>query len=375
VTIAIENRKSSPLIFRPVFKLSVLALCALLLIAVLLWIPGLLSSFLIAIIFVFILSPAVDYIERRGIARSKAILIVMLSLMVTAILLGMMTSNLVLGEYEDFASRIDSYSSMINDEITRRIGELESRFGLDRYDFGQRLLTLAQSKIREALLFTGATFGTVLTWLAIVPLALFFFMLDGYRIKRALIGFLPNRYFEMSLNIHQKINQIVGSFIRAKLIESLVIGLCALTGFIVVGLVFQPLNYMVFLAIVVGLFNIIPYLGPVIGAIPVLLVAIVQYVLLPQFPEFAGTVEQASSWAPVLAIVCVLGFSQLVDNLYLIPVLLGRSVNVHPLIVLLAVILGAKMLGITGMIISIPLASIIQTLIFEVSEGIRHLRH
>ncbi len=371
--IATESSKSSPLIFRPAFKLGVLAFCAILLIAVLLWIPGLLSSFLLALIFVFIFSPAVDYIERHGLGRSWAILIVMLALAFTVVMLGMLLSNLVLGEYEDFASRLDFYSSMINDEITRRIGELESSFGLDRFDFGQRLLSMAQDRIREALLFTGATFGTVLTWMAIVPLALFFFLLDGYRIKRALIGFLPNRYFEMSLNIHQKINQIVGSFIRAKLIESLVVGLCALAGFFVVGQLFQPLYYMVFMAIVVGLFNIIPYLGPAIGAIPVLLVAIVQYVLLPQFPEFAGTV--APNWGPVLAIVCVLAFAQLVDNVYLVPVLLGRSVNVHPLIVLLAVILGAKMLGIIGMIISIPLASIIQTLIFEVSEGIRHLRH
>ena len=108
---------------------------------------------------------------------------------------------------------------------------------------------------------------------------------------------------------------------------------------------------------------------------PVLLVAIVQYVLLPQFPEFSAAAGAASSWAPVLAVVCVLIFAQVVDNVYLIPVLLGRSVNVHPLIVLLAVILGAKMLGITGMIISIPLASIVQTLIFEGAEGIKNLRH
>lgn len=366
-----NSTEPRPLIFRPAFKLSVLGFCFLLLITVLLWIPGLLSSFLLAIIFVFILSPAVDFIERRGLSRSKSILLVLATLLAAIILSGMLMSNLVLGEYQDFASRIDEYSSMMNDEINHRIGELESRFGLDRFDFGERLLTMAQSKLRAFLLFTGATFGTVLTWLALVPLALFFFLLDGYRIKRTVIGFLPNRYFEMSLNIHQKINQIVGGFIRAKLIESLVVGVCALTGFIVIGFVFEPLNYMVFLSIVVGLFNIIPYLGPAIGAIPVLLVAIVQYVLLPQFPDLAGT----SSWAPVLAIVCVLAFAQIVDNVYLIPVLLGRSVNVHPLIVLLAVILGARMLGITGMIISIPLASIIQTMIFEVSEGIRHLRH
>ncbi|MBW7996532.1 MAG: AI-2E family transporter [Candidatus Glassbacteria bacterium] len=370
-----DSKDSHPLIFKPAFKLSILGLCSLLLITVLLWVPGLLSSFLLALIFVFILSPAVDFIERRGVSRSKSILIVLLALLVTMVLTGMLLSNLVLGEYEDFASQIDFYSSMINDEINRRVGELEGKFGLGRFDFGERILAMGQSKVRQALLFTGATFGTVLTWMVIVPLALFFFLLDGYRIKRAVIGFLPNRYFEMSLNIHQKINQIVGGFIRAKLIESLVVGSCVLTGFIVVGMVFQPIYYMVFLAITVGLFNIIPYLGPAIGAIPVLLVAIVQYVLLPQFPEYADTAEYASSWAPVLAIVCVLAFAQLVDNVYLIPVLLGRSVNVHPLIVLLAVILGAKMLGIIGMIISIPLASIIQTMIFEVSESIRHLRH
>ena len=370
-----DRRQEMPLIFRPVFKLSLLAVLALLLIGVLLWIPGLLSSFLIAVILVFILSPAVDYFERRGIGRTNAILIVLLLILVILVFMGMLTSNAIIGEYEDFASRIDFYSSMLNDEINRRIAELEGKFGLDRYEAGQRLLNLVQDKIKQALLFTGATFGTIITWVAVVPLMLFFFLLDGYRIKRTLIGFLPNRYFEMSLNIHQKIANIVGSFIRAKLIESAVVGLCALVGFIIVGFVFEPLNYALFLAILVGLFNIIPYLGPLIGVIPVLLVAIVQYVLLPQFPEFSAAAGSASSWAPVLAIIGVLIFAQIVDNVYLIPVLLGRSVNVHPLIVLLAVILGARMLGITGMIISIPLASIVQTMIFEVSEGIRSLRH
>jgi putative permease len=370
-----DRRQEMPLIFRPVFKLSVLAVLTLLLIGVLLWIPGLLSSFLIAVILVFILSPAVDYFERHGIGRTNAILIVLLLILVLLVFMGMLTSNAIIGEYEDFASRIDFYSSMLNDEINRRIAELEGKFGLDRYEAGQRLLNLVQDKLKQALLFTGATFGTIITWVAVVPLMLFFFLLDGHRIKRTMIGFLPNRYFEMSLNIHQKINHIVGSFIRAKLIESAVVGICAMAGFIVVGFVFEPLNYALFLAILVGLFNIIPYLGPLIGVIPVLLVAIVQYVLLPQFPEFSSAAGSASSWAPVLAIIGVLIFAQIVDNVYLIPVLLGRSVNVHPLIVLLAVILGARMLGITGMIISIPLASIVQTMIFEVSEGIRSLRH
>lgn len=371
-----DRRKEMPLIFRPVFKLSALAALTVLLIGVLLWIPGLLSSFLIAIIFVFILSPAVDCFERHGITRANAILIVLLLILFLIVSLALYTSNAIIGEYEEFADQIGFYSGMLNDEIKRRIVELEQKFGLDRYEAGQRLLSLVQDKLKQALLSTGATFGTIITWVVVVPLMLFFFLLDGHRIKRTLIGFLPNRFFEMSLNIHQKIDHIVGSFIRAKLIESVVVGLCALVGFFIVGIIFQnPLNWAFFLAILVGLFNIIPYLGPLIGAIPVLLVAIVQYVLLPQFPELSAGAGSASSWAPMLAVIGVLIFAQVVDNVYLIPVVLGRSVNVHPLIVLLSVILGFEILGITGMIISIPVASIVQTLIFEGAEGIKNLRH
>ena len=228
----------------------------------------------------------------------------------------------------------------------------------------------------KALLSVGAGVTTLITWLMVVPLLLFFFLLDGNRIKRTFIGFIPNRYFEMTLNIQQKTSEIVGSFIRAKMIESVVVGVCAYAGFLVAGLFWDQLNYALFLAIMVGLFNIIPYLGPVIGAVPVLFVAVVQYVLLPQSSAEAGAiVAMAPSWAPVIAIIVVLLFSQAVDNIYIIPVVLGGSVNVHPLVVLLSVLLGAKMLGIIGMIISIPLASMVQTAGREIALGVKELRH
>jgi len=370
-----QRPKDMPLIFRPTFKLTALAVMIILTIAMLLWIPDLLSSFLMTIILVFIFSPAVDYFERHGITRINAILLVMLGVLLVMILLGMLLSSYVFGEYEGLSSRIDFYSSMLNDEINRRVVELERKFGLERFEVGQKVLSHFQDELHQAVLFTGATFGTVVTWIALVPLMLFFFLLDGHLIKRALIGFLPNRYFEMSLNIHEKISKIVGNFIRAKLIESGLVGAISLVGFIIIGIIYRPLNYAFVLALLVGLFNIIPYLGPLIGMIPVLLVAVVQYVLLPQFPEFGSEVQVASNWAPVAWIFGVVTFSHIVDNVYIIPVLLGHAVNVHALVVLLSVIVGAKLLGITGMIISIPLASILQTLVFEVADGIRNLRH
>jgi len=368
--------KDVSMIFRPWFKLMALGVISICLISFLLWIPGLLSSFLIAIIFVYILSPAVDFLERRGWSRGLSILQLLVGILVVAVLLGFFLSNLLVREYENFDNNIEEYSALLNNEFKRQIFQLEKQFGLDRYEVGEQLSDMGQKGLTQAWHFTGTTFTTLITWILVVPLLLFFFLLDGHRIKRTFVGFMPNRYFEMTLNIFQKTSEIVGSFIRAKMIESVVIGLCVYAGFLILGLVFDKLNYALLLAMLVGLFNIIPYLGPVIGAVPVLLVAIVQYVLIPQIsPEVSTVYAQAATWAPLIAIMGVLLFAQAVDNIYLIPVILGGSVNVHPLAVLLSVLLGAKLLGITGMIISIPLASMVQTAGREIAWGIKELRH
>ena len=250
--ISTSTHENVPLIFRPWFKLVMLAVTAICMISFLLWIPGLLSSLLIAIILVYILSPAVAFFERRGWSRVLSILQLLFSILLIAILLGMLMSNLLINEYEKFSANIDQYSSLLNNEFKSRTFELEKQLGLDRYEVGQRLIDLGRDKLSQAVQFTGTTFTTLTTWLMVVPLLLFFFLLDGHRIKRAFVGFMPNRYFEMTLNIQQKTSEIVGNFIRAKMIESVVVGVCAYIGFIIVGLLFNKLNYALFLAIMVG---------------------------------------------------------------------------------------------------------------------------
>ncbi|HLA41913.1 MAG TPA: AI-2E family transporter, partial [Aggregatilineales bacterium] len=140
--ILLDRRQEMPLIFRPAFKLTMMALCTVLTIIVLLWVPALLSSFLLALIFVFILGPAVDFFERRGISRAVSILIVFSVILGILVLLGVLLSRMVLSQYGDLASRIDFYSSMVNDEINRRLVELERRFGLARFEMAPRVLAL-----------------------------------------------------------------------------------------------------------------------------------------------------------------------------------------------------------------------------------------
>ena len=124
--------KHVSVIFMPWFKMLILAVTGICMISFLLWIPGLLSSFLIAVILVNIFSPAVDFFERRGWSRSLAILNLLVIIMVVAVVLVMLLSNLLVSEYDSFADKLEESRGMLNDVFKPWVEGLEKKLG-----FGQ----------------------------------------------------------------------------------------------------------------------------------------------------------------------------------------------------------------------------------------------
>jgi len=171
----------------------------------------------------------------------------------------------------------------------------------------------------------------------LVPLFSFFFLRDGHRILRACIALAPNRYFEMAHDLSYLISRQLAQFIRGRIIEAFIVGLVVTVG-------------------LAGVTNLIPYIGPLVGMVPGILIALVDLGMGGQF------------WW--IVIVYFLIAQVLVDNFILIPVLISRVSNLHPLWVFLAIIMGGKLYGVLGMIIGVPVASVIKIIILEV----RHYR-
>ena len=181
-----------------------------------------------------------------------------------------------------------------------------------------------------------------LTTLFLTPFLAFFMLRDGSTFKRQILQLVPNNFFEMTMNLIHEMNEQVGSFIRARFFEAVIVGIVTY-----LGLIFIDFPFAALLALFAAATNLIPYIGPIAGAVPAVIIVLVN-------PDIAfGTLGMNLFATSVVYLT-----AQLLDAFFIIPVVVAKIVNLHPVTVILVIILGAQVLGILGMIISIPAASL-----------------
>jgi putative permease len=201
-----------------------------------------------------------------------------------------------------------------------------------------------EGKIQPQVVALGSAFlrnfpeyiSQSLTVLIMVPFLSFFMLTDGRNFIRNVISMSPNSAFELTLSLHHQISSQLGGFIRARLLESIIVG-----ALIWIGLLIMNFPYALILAIFGAVLNIIPYVGPVLGALP----------------AFVIVVSHGGSASEHLMLASIYFGVQVIDTVVLVPFLVARIVNLHPVTVVLSIILGSQFLGILGMIICIPVVS------------------
>ncbi|NMB97795.1 MAG: AI-2E family transporter [Clostridiaceae bacterium] len=166
----------------------------------------------------------------------------------------------------------------------------------------------------------------------------FYFIKDTEYFKSILISLIPKRWRKYALQTGQDVNLIITSFIQGQLLTAIIVGILEF-----VGLFLLKVKYSMVLGIIGGIFEIIPYFGPIIGAIPAVAVALLD--------------------SPVKAIWTVLLFitAQQIENVLISPKIMQSKIGLHPVATLITVLAGGEFLGIIGMIISVPLVAIVKT--------------
>ena len=320
------------------------------LIVVVAFIKNLLVSCLLAFVLFFLLNPIVDYFERRGLSRLFSTLIPFAGIgLILAILLPLFLPMLV----NQFDSLRTDYPKFI-DGITGLIKEIQTRYsGFFTTVYKTNLAEQAQEKFtsfaQDVLKGLPEHISNSLTVIFLSPFLAFFMLLDGRELVRNIFSLVPNHFFELVLNLNYQITTQMGGFIRARLLESIIVALVLWVGLLIIGF-----PYALVLALIGGLLNLIPYLGPLIGAVPAFLIVMIN----------GGSPSEYFSLGMVYAA------AQAVDIVFVIPFVVAKIVDLHPVSVVLSVLVGAQVMGILGMIISIPLAS---TLKVTFSAVYRHL--
>lgn len=321
-------------------KLGILFLVISLSLTILLAVSGMLVSFLLAFVITYMFKPIVSNLERRGIGHTMSVMLPFLFSFLIIMQGAMILVPKVSEQIATLETELPKYIEGIN-ALSAKHTQKINRFlsGMMKVDFSAQIGQKAQSQMASTIAQIPNIAGQVLTALILSPLFAFFMLRDGRAINKQLLSVVPNNLFEAAMNLFYQINQQLGGFIRARILESFIVG-----GVVWLGLYMINVPYAFLLAAFAGLTNLIPYLGPIIGAVPGLLLAAIN-------PEISAT---------PFSVGVVYLIAQIVDMVFVIPFVVAKIVDLHPVSVIIVIIVGGELKGILGMIISVPVASIIK---------------
>jgi predicted PurR-regulated permease PerM len=203
--------------------------------------------------------------------------------------------------------------------------------------------------------------GTIFLGALAVLFISFFLLYERNYVKRAIISLIPNKYFEMSLSAFNKTEALLGNYLTGILIQMLAIFLLAFT-----GLFISNIKYAVTIALFAAIANLIPFLGPVLGA---------SFGIVIGVSSVVGTeiVDINYGWL-IAKILIVFGTVQLADNIIFQPLIFSRSVKAHPLVIFLVVLIGGSISVPFGMIAAIPVYTVIRVSYSEFYKGFKEYR-
>lgn len=224
----------------------------------------------------------------------------------------------------------EKYPALVSE---RQIREVFSGFNSELLRFGQQLLSFSVASLMTLI--------TILIYLVLVPILVFFLLKDKLLLIDWMAGFLPKDR-RLTHEVWVEVDRQIGNYVQGKFVEILIVGVVAWIAFRFLGL-----QYAVLLAAVTGISVVIPYVGATVVALPVALVAYFQFGMEPSF------------YYVMLAYAVI----QFLDGNILVPILFSEVVNLHPVAIIAAILLFGGLWGFWGVFFAIPLATVIQSIL------------
>lgn len=329
--------------------------------------------FVIAMVFSAVLQTPTNYISQiqiAGIQLPRAVA-VMLSFSVFAGIIALFVLLFIplVSEQIEFISVLD-YNSLFNTIISpvdyledllikkKWVKEQEGFLmnGIQAYFFS----FFAEMNVGNIINKVFDTTSAVLIGTLAVLFISFFLLYEKGLFRKNVIALIPNAYFEVSISAIYKIEKLLSNYLFGLLIQ-----MFSIFTLVSVGLIVSEVKYAVTIAIFAAVANLIPYIGPVLGASFGLIVSLSTQLQQSQDTAFS-----------ILAIKVIIVFLivQLTDNLLLQPIIFSRSIKAHPLEIFSVVFMGAALAGAVGMIFAIPVYTILRVTAFEFWKGYKEYR-
>lgn len=304
-----------------------------------------LAPVIASVVLAYLLEGAVGRLEHAGLPRPVAVALVFLLFLAVLVGIFFVLIPLLVGQVTQLAQQLPHMLQTLRSRLLllptlypELVGETQAmelveRLRVELVAMGQRLLAYSVSLL--------PTVVTLAIYLVVVPLLVFFFLKDRDQVLGWGLGFLPEER-PLADEVWREVNIRVGGYVRGKLYEIIIVAAVTYVGFL-----WLRLDYSALLATVAGISVLIPYIGALFAAVPVVLVALFQ-------------------WGPGDMVLWALGVYtviQVLDGNVLAPLLLSETVNLHPIGVIVALLVFGSIWGFWGVFFAVPLASLIQVVV------------
>ncbi len=328
-------------------------LALILAVVLMLWLLApVLTPFVVAAILAYALTPVVNRLDNLGRGRLPRVLaVVLVELFFLALLLsiGLLIVPILVKQLPLLREQVPPLLNHFNDFLSPKLAALGLNVSLDVASVRAFLMEHLSANLEEGVgkLLASAKMGgsvalSVLGNAVLIPVALFYLLMDWQRFVTMFLTLVPPRLRLSVDSFTQEADGVLGQYLRGQLLVMLVLAV-----YYSIGLTLFGLNLALPIGVFTGLAIAIPYVGFGLGLI---------LALLAGFLEFAATAGHVSA---VLMVAVVFGLGQVIESFFLTPRLVGERIGLHPLAVIFALLAFGQLLGFVGVLIALPLSAVL----------------
>ncbi|GAA0683820.1 MAG: AI-2E family transporter [Clostridium cadaveris] len=300
------------------------------------------SMIFISFLLSYVLKPIQEFLYKKGINKKASAIILILSII--GIIAGFVIYfvPIVLKEGEHFYESLEDIKNSMS-YMYSTIMEKNKFFMYLNGELEYRVRSFTNSLLLKVL--DGVvSFGENVLSFAVVPVLSYYFLGEGEFFYNKFMLLIPRTKRTATRNIFNDIDKILSRYVASQFLLSILIG-----GLTFIVLISLKVDFPIILSVINGIANIIPYFGPIIGAVPPILMALL---ISPS----------KALWVTVLLLII-----QQIEGNILSPKIIGDSISMHPIIVIILLILGGKIGGFTGMVLAVPLGVVIKIIYEDVN--------
>lgn len=298
----------------------------------------------------YLLDPMADRLQRLGLSRLVASLLILVLVIVVTIILGVAILPRLASQLGDFATRLPTYLNTARDIIQARIEPLFQRFNnhVPQQQLQDSLapligkLSSLAGDMLNSVISGGQALIDIVSLMVVTPVVAFYMLVDWDRMVASIDRFVPPRHRDTVRMLARDIDRAIGGFIRGQAMVCLFLGT-----WYAVGLSLAGLNYGVLIGVIAGVLTVIPYVGSLTGLLLSAGVALGQF--WPDYPH-------------ILFVLAVFFSGQFLEGNILSPKLVGDAVGIHPVWLMFALLASGSLFGFVGLLIAVPIAATIGVL-------------